>query len=367
MNRIRAFLAPPWVPPGHGTSPYLWSFSLLFFLWKYITVPAAPIELAAVALTIAVFVPLYFASHWMQDGRSVAMVAATCLIGVLWAHFNNFSGTFFIFAAGMCAGIRDAKLGYLAVSSVLALAAVAAFTLAESPVQFLIPVLTIGGPVGVAAVMNATLRRSRGQLLRKQEEVEHMATIAERERISRDLHDLLGHTLSLITLKAELAGKLAARDLDACRREIADIENCARNALQEVRAAVTGYRSTGLAHELATTRSSLDAAGIALTEDVARFPLSAVMENVIALALREAVTNIIRHAGATSCVISLARDDCAITFRVADNGVRIAQMPALEQGNGLTGMRERVSAIGGKLVLTVERGLALELRMPVSA
>jgi hypothetical protein len=119
--------------------------------------------------------------------------------------------------------------------------------------------------------MEGGLRASRKQLLRKQEEVEHIARIAERERISRDLHDLLGHSLSLIALKAELAGKLAGRDLEACKREIADIETSARRALAEVRTAVTGYRDSGLSGALASARASLAAAGVELREEVQQF------------------------------------------------------------------------------------------------
>jgi two-component system sensor histidine kinase DesK len=169
----------------------------------------------------------------------------------------------------------------------------------------------IGLSVGVASIMEGGLRASRKQLLRKQEEVEHIARIAERERISRDLHDLLGHSLSLIALKAELAGKLAGRDLDACKREIADIEASARRALAEVRTAVTGYRDSGLPGALASARASLAAAGVALREDVQQVQqfARARAEHVLALALREAVTNVVRHAGATRCTVGLALEE----------------------------------------------------------
>jgi two-component system sensor histidine kinase DesK len=222
--------------------------------------------------------------------------------------------------------------------------------------------LTIGIPVGIASVMQAGLQHSRGQLLRKQEEVEHMATIAERERISRDLHDLLGHSLSLIALKAELAGKLAGRDPEACRGEVLDIETTARRALSEVRAAVSGYQESGLAHALASARASLAAANITLREDVDGFPLSPAAEHVVALALREAVTNVVRHAGAAHCNLSLALRDGAIVLRVADDGT--SAHTGIRHGNGLTGMRERAAALGGTLAITVARGLALELRLP---
>ena len=366
MKTVRRMLALPWVPPEYGRTPYLWAFALLFMVWPYALYPAPALELAAMGLTVAVFLPLYFASFWLEGRRTLLAILVTCLLAVLWAPHNGLTSSFFIYAAGMCAGLREPKQGYLALGAVVALGAVAGLVLADNQVRYLIPALAIGIPVGLAALMDGALARSRNALLRAQEEVAHMATIAERERISRDLHDLLGHTLSLITLKAELAGKLAGRDLDACRREIADIETSARNALAEVRSAVTGYRLTGLAHELAGARASLAAAGITLTEQVPPFSIPAAAENVMALALREAVTNIIRHAGATRCTVSLARDGGALVLRVADNGVLTAGAQALRHGNGLTGMKGRAAAIGGRLALrlNLEQGLALELRLP---
>lgn len=367
MNKIGRILAGPWVPPAMGKAPYLWIFSLTFLFWKYLYFEPAPLEVAALVLTVLLFVPMYFYSFWLTDERSVLMVLCTCLLGTLWAPYNFFASTFFIFGAGACAGILDTRRAYQGVAAVLALAMVVGLTRGCASLQFLVPALAVGIPVGVASVMDATLRRSREQLLRKQEEVEHMATIAERERISRDLHDLLGHTLSLITLKAELAGKLADRDVEACRREIGDIEHCARNALAEVRSAVTGYRQTGFAHELATARASLEAAGIELSAQVEKLVVPPAVENVMGLALREAVTNIIRHAGATRCEVSLALENGIILFRIADNGALQGGEGALRQGNGLNGMMERVAAIGGKLALRAEQGLALEFRLPMGA
>lgn len=365
MTTRRSYLALPWVPATHGRAPYLWALSLLFLLWKYALEEAAPFELAALALTVLVFLPMYFASFWPAPGRLPLIILLTCLMGVVWAPYNFCANTFFIFAAAMCAGFAPPWRAYLALAGVLALSLVVGATLTTYSLAFMMPALAVGVPVGVASIMDASLRRSRERLLRKQEEVEHMATIAERERISRDLHDLLGHTLSLITLKAELAGKLAGRDLDACRREIADIEHCARNALAEVRSAVTGYRMTGLQHELASARATLDAAGVALTADVAPVAIPAAAENVLALALREAVTNIVRHAGASRCDVSLGLEGGMILFRIADNGALRQAGSALRHGNGLCGMQERVDSIGGQLSMRANNGLALELRLPM--
>jgi two-component system sensor histidine kinase DesK len=367
IEQLRRVLAGPWVPARHGKSPYLWILMLCFLAWKYLIVAPGALELALLGATILAFLPLYFASYWYCGWQCALVIGLTCLIGALWAPYNRGASTFFIFACAMCAGIRAPRAAYGCVLAVIALAMASAWTLPSHGIDFLMPVLIVGTLVGFGGVMNARLGRSRDQLLRKQEEVEQMATIAERERISRDLHDLLGHTLSLITLKAELAGKLFERDPAACRREIGDIEHSARAALSEVRSAVSGYRQTGFAHELAGARASLAAAGVELRAEVQSFALPAAAENVMSLALREAVTNIVRHAGATECRLSLALEDGVIALRIADNGERLSSGAPLRHGNGLTGMQERIGALGGRLALRAERGLALELTLPLGA
>ena len=367
IEQLRRAVAGPWVPVQRGKAPYLWILMLFFLLWKYMRVAPTGLELAFLAATVLLFLPLYFASYWCRGWKCALLIALTCLIGALWAPHNFGASTFFIYACAMCAGIRTPRAAYASVLAVIALALATACFLPAHGIDFLMPVLIVGTLIGLGGVMNARLERSRDQLLRKQEEVEQMATIAERERISRDLHDLLGHTLSLITLKAELAGKLFERDPAACRREIGDIERSARAALSEVRSAVSGYRQTGFAHELAGARASLAAAGVELRAEVQAFALPAAAENAMSLALREAVTNIVRHAGATECRLSLALEEGVIALRIADNGERLASGAPLRHGNGLTGMQERIAALGGRLALRAGRGLALELTLPMGA
>ena len=369
MNRIRQVLAGPWIPIRHGKAPYLWASSLGFLFLQYVGNPPGRLEAVALLLTLLVFFPVYFASFWQhrQASKNVLLVLLTCLLGALWAPHNSGASTFFIFACAMCAGVMPTTRAYRLMAVVLGLAVLVAIPLGKGQLYFVIPALGGAIPIGLSSIMEATLNRSRDQLLRKQEEVEYMATIAERERISRDLHDLLGHTLSLITLKAELAGKLVERDAQACRAEIKDIENSARTALSEVRSAVTGYRQTGFAHELASARVSLAAARVTLTATVEPIALPAATENVMSLALREAVTNIVRHADASHCELSLALDNGMIVLRIGDNGTAISHAHTVLHGNGLKGMHERVGALGGRLALRVERGLALELRVPMGA
>lgn len=364
MNTIKRLLARPWVPAELGKMPYLWVFSLAFFLWKYFYVTPGVAEAAMLALTVAVFLPIYFAGCWGGDRQAILCALLTCLLGVLWAPYNPSAGTMFIFACGMCARIQQARNAYRALGVVIGLAIVVSYLLSPIPTATLLPVIVIGLPIGIATIMETGLRRSRQALLRKQEEVEHMARIAERERISRDLHDLLGHSLSMIALKAELAGKLAGRDDAACRNEIRDIETAARTALSEVRSAVTGYRQSGLTGALASARASLAAANVELEEQVQPLSLPPAQEHVLALALREAITNVVRHADATRCSLGLALEKGAAVLRVADDGARLREGD-LHHGNGLTGMRERAASVGGELSIRIGGGVALELRVPV--
>lgn len=354
----------PWVPPRLGRAPYLWLVSLAFFGWKYFYVRPSALELAALLLTLAVFIPVYFASFWAYNRAVVPYILFTFALGLAWAPLNFGACTFFIFAGAMCSHFDRQVVAYAALAAILSSAAAIAL-LVDLPLSFLMPTLAAGTPVGIATIMDVRVQRSREQLLKKQEEVEHLARIAERERISRDMHDLLGHTLSLITLKAELAGRLLERDPAACRNEIRDIEASARQALAEVRSAVSGYRETGLAHELARAQAALSAAGVALETDLQPLAIPAVAENVLALALREAVTNILRHAQARACTVRLAQEGGMLVLRIRDDGA-VARLQEIAPGNGLRGMRERVEQLGGWLSLAVEQGVALELRLPMT-
>jgi two-component system sensor histidine kinase DesK len=200
------------------------------------------------------------------------------------------------------------------------------------------------------------------KLERAHSEIEHLAQVAERERIARDLHDLLGHTLSLITLKAELARKLVDRDPERAKQEMLDVEHTSRAALADVREAISGYRGEGLAAEMIRARKTLETAGILVNCDCAQLPLTPAQETVLALALREAVTNVVRHAQARQCSVRLQRDHDRCTLEIADDG---SGLDAAE-GNGLRGMRERLEAIGGSLRRQTQPGTRLIIDLPLA-
>jgi two-component system sensor histidine kinase DesK len=174
-----------------------------------------------------------------------------------------------------------------------------------------------------------------------------LATLAERERIGRDLHDLLGHTLSVVALKSELARKLIDRDLDAARSEISEVERVARDALSQVRNAVSGIRNTALSAELVAATALLEAQGVKVKCETENVKLPHDRESALALSLREAATNIRRHSGASGVTIRVRKEPNEVVVEVADNGRGGRIVP----GNGLNGMRERLGCVGGSLSL----------------
>jgi two-component system sensor histidine kinase DesK len=215
--------------------------------------------------------------------------------------------------------------------------------------------------IGTANVHFMRVRDMNLELQRRKEENENLARVAERERIARDLHDVLGHTLSLIVLKAELASKLAERDPARAAREVRDVEGVARKALAEVRETVRGYRPT-LADEVARGRSLLEAAGIRADVAADGVSLDAARDETLAFVLREAVTNTVRHSGAAACRIRVRQSPRDAILTVEDDG----RGGAAREGNGLRGMRERLEAFGGTLSVDGRRGLRLTATIPVA-
>ncbi len=208
----------------------------------------------------------------------------------------------------------------------------------------------------------AERNRMNRKLRKANEEIENLAKVAERERIARDLHDVLGHTLSVITLKSELAGKLIDRDPQRAGKEIREVEEISRQALSDVRDAIRGYRTKGLVAELAQAKSTLETAGMTVQCDAATsMQLPALQESVLSLAVREGVTNVVRHARATHCRLRIDQENGSCRLVIADDGQGFSTM----EGNGLRGMRERVEMLGGTLERHNKSGTTLTITLPL--
>jgi two-component system, NarL family, sensor histidine kinase DesK len=346
-----------------GWTPYLWLVYLVFFIAPLLTGHPTTTQVVWSLVAVAVFLPLYFAA-FRTGGRRLLLIAWTVhAIGAIILPINPAGVCFFIYGASFLAFTsRPAVVvGWLAVM----LLSIAAQCLWHGlPSWTWLPVIAVAGVVGATNIHFAEMRRKDHRLRVAQASVEEMARIAERERIGRDLHDLLGHTLSVIVLKSEVASRLAERDPVRAMQEIREVERISREALGEVRKAVRGYRSEGLLDEIANAERVLVGAGI--TPEISMTPpalpptLGADGERALAYALREAVTNVVRHAGATRCWIRLAEDRGRMQLEVRDNG-RGGLAP---EGSGLSGMRERLRQVAGTLERDGQQGTRLVMSLP---
>jgi two-component system sensor histidine kinase DesK len=220
--------------------------------------------------------------------------------------------------------------------------------------------------IGMLMLVLADLRDRNAELHEARAELADLAVAKERERFARDLHDLLGHTLSVIALKAELAGRLLPSRSEQAAIEVAEIEQVARKALGEVRDAVSGYRRPTLDDELTGARIALSAAGIDATISRPEVKLDPEAEAVLAWTVREGATNVIRHSRARHCSVrvSASLDDAAI--EVVDDGVGPSATNGDAGGHGLTGLAERARALDGRLVAgaLADGGYRLSVTVP---
>lgn len=325
--------------------------------------PAFPGRLWPTLLSVTVFLPLYFAAYRVNGARRMACMLGIAALGYALLPLNPFANTYVIYAVSFAAFIGRALWQRSAWLALILLAFLAEILILRYPL-FLFALTTI---IAVAVFFGNHFfvenTRKRAELKLSHDEVRRLAALAERERIGRDLHDLLGHTLSMVALKSELAGGLLERDPLAARREIDEVGRVARDALSQVRRAVSGIRAAGLAAELASAKLLLESDGVRFQYERADVPLTPELETVFALTLREAVTNIQRHARAQHAQVTLDTGEGEAVLRIADDGRGGDLVP----GNGLAGMRERIESLGGHLRIDAGagRGTRIEARLPL--
>jgi two-component system, NarL family, sensor histidine kinase DesK len=311
----------------------------------------------------AVFLPIYLlADRRPGPVRRWAPVLLTVL-SVATILLNSGCVIYLVYAAGFVGDYRSRRRAMEWFAGMSLIVVVAVFASPGFPFTLFsfVPGFVFIWIVGLQSLAGTERHRERMALRVQNARIEHLATLTERERISRDLHDLLGHTLTGIIVRSQLAQRLAQGDVEAGVAEMAHVETAAREALAQVRTTVTGWRQIDLDDEIATSQAALAAADVALT--VEREPgltLAPTVASALGLALREAVTNVVRHANATRCTVTLRTDDDQVVLEIADDGVG----GAAPEGNGLTGMRERITALGGVVTRKARGGTALTVAVP---
>lgn len=357
-------------------SAFIWLGFILFPLVNAFADQGATVSHALAVLGALIFVAGYVGLVLSARARRrdrivpalfLVLVAVACALTLAdrssWAFL-------FIYCAACAAFVATPALGFASVIFCAVLAG-GLSALAGAAGGAVAGFVTSALGIGLIMLLMRDLRVRNEELSHARAELARLAVAEERERFARDLHDLLGHTLSVIALKAELAGRLLPTDSERAHREIADVEAVARNALGEVREAVSGYRQPTLDGELAGARMALDAAGIVAAFKRPTGTLDPAVEGLLGWAVREGVTNVIRHSKASRCTVIVTAGSADAGVEIADDGLGAAPAAGglIAEGSGLPGLRERVCALGGELHAgnPPEGGFKLAVTVPIGA
>jgi two-component system sensor histidine kinase DesK len=350
-------------PQSHlGWTPYAWLVYLSFYVLVAVGNSRTPAQWILHGAGLAAFLALYFRAYWLHGTRLVVWAFAIVGLGVILIPFNAGANAFFIYGAAFLGEAARPRVAVRWLMLIVAILALEAWLVPLHPIAWG-PGIAFSLLIGGTNIHFAEVRRKEAALLAAEKEAQRHAAIAERERIARDLHDLLGHTLSVIVIKSELAAKLADRDPQLAVAEMRDVERISRQALKEVREAIYGYRRGRLEQEVENGRKALAAAGVELRASLQPLTIAPDVEQALALAVREALTNVLRHAHASHCDVRVEKSDAAIRIVVQDDGIG-SHAP---DGSGLSGMRTRLAEVGGHVARDGTRGTRIEMTVPVRA
>jgi two-component system, NarL family, sensor histidine kinase DesK len=363
------------------TGAVVWVAFIVFPLANAVGKHGTALQQGLIIAGAAVFVATYVAMvlTWRFEPPThlslVYFVILLAIASALTLAQSSGWGFLFTYCAACTALVAHKQLGFYAVALCATLAGVTSAIAGANGGTAISYVASAAG-VGLLMLVMGDLRLRNEQLSQARAELAQMAVAQERERFARDLHDLLGHSLSVITLKAELAGRmLTDRPVDAVR-EVAELEQVARTALGEVREAVSGYHQPTLEGELAGARMALAAAGIEADVHEARVPLDPAVEAVLAWTVREGATNVIRHSRAQHCTLRVRASLTDAEVEVIDDGGGAPDAPVNGQvngtpargGHGIDGLAERARLVNGTIEAGTRAagGYRLAVTVPVS-
>lgn len=311
------------------------------------------------ALTLLVVLTLFLLGlTYDQHRRSVARICVALLvIAVGFMAYRPSGGLYFPVAAAFVASAVGGAAG-------LSMAIVAAIA-ALFGLEWWLLYLDSQGPIFPLLVAGQIFVSGAGAVfaVRHAHELQRREKVSERERIAKDLHDVLGHSLSSLALKAELARRLFHVDPQRALAEIGDVERIARQGLEDMREAVHGYYAGDIYAELDRAESLLKAADVNVGRRCEQLEMPPAKERVLAIIVREAVTNILRHSRATACRLALYRIEGAYRLEIADDG----RGGGHEEGLGMRSIRTRAEALGGTAVWSSSAGTLLSVTLPIAS
>jgi two-component system sensor histidine kinase DesK len=368
-----------------GISPRLWRLyaqawlvCLLFPITYLVQTHLAPLQMFIAVSGLGIFIIVYTWFMWphpLADARPpsgtvtsvISMAGLTVLVLMLsYLYESSFLWLFVGVSAvaGVALSARNAFIYVMLLTLVtLGVGIWLSGGIARTDWLHLVPLVLLVRGLGLDITGLIRLSDALRELRAARDELARRAVAEERLRLARDLHDLLGHSLSLITLKSELAGRLIGTDSSRASQEMQEVEQVARQALREVREAVAGYRQPTLLRELDAARQILEAAGIACSVERATEPLPSAADAVLAWAVREGVTNVIRHSRARQCTIRILSANSQVSAEIINDGYPESEGFVAHNriGSGLAGLTERVTAQNGR----IEAGRLLAEGQPI--
>lgn len=361
-QRIHGYLLPKDTDVGY--MPYVWLGYLLMYFVSFFFMPVSYKQWLYSVVGIIVFLVLYFRTYWVSVSHLYYYIGAIWLIGfVLAGEKMPGSGVFYVYACAFCAHFNQAKKGLMVLLLIIVVTIITGWSFDISPYIYLASTF-FGFLIGLSNIYMSEMTKKNQQIKASQEELQKIAASAERERIARDLHDLVGHTFSAINIKSQLASKLMITDPSQAQQEIAEIESISRESLTQVREAVTGYRKRDLETELTRARILLNSLGIDVDQQLHSIGerLDEERNTALAYIVRELTTNIMRHAKhVTHCDMSLCLGVSELSLEIHDNGV----CSGIKEGSGLLGIRERVENLGGTFEYRYSDGFLANIRVPI--
>lgn len=359
--------------------PYIFSFVWLFYLafpiYSFLSRPFDELIEGMTLLTI--FVALYLYSYRRETGRLYSVLGQLIIVGIFSFRYDA-SFIYFTFYPSPLVGMLKTKR-----QMAISLTAMVGLFLAvgwhsklymDSEVLIqLVPAMLVMLALPFAIRVGHKSRELRQKLYVANEEIARLSKNEERERISRDLHDTLGHTLSLITLKSELAEKLITRNPDRAIQEVKDIQATSRAALKQVRELVSGMNAVTIRDEMVHAKQILTAAGIGLetNNELDGRLLPPLIDNILGMCLRESVTNVVKHSHALTCKLELLEQPGSLQLIVTDDGSGADHIDhsliSSASCNGLKGMRDRLKLVEGEMEFdsAVHKGTRLLFTVPL--
>lgn len=354
-----------------GLSPYVW---VIFYILPFYSIfrSASPDRWVYGILMIIIFFACYVLSfkskgwvvYFWTSVQMVVSITMTLLFGYMY---------FALFLAFFIGNIQK-RAAFFTLYSIHMLTTIVAINyelITRDPVFLSQPLFVLVSIIAVVLLPATTYNRNnqdklQGQLEDANKRISELVVMEERQRISRDLHDTLGQRLSLIGLKSDLAGKLITKNPAQAQIEINDVRMTARSALKEVREMITQMRGIRLEDELIRIRQLLQAAeiGYMLEGDPNLTNTSLITENVLSMCMKEAVNNVVKHSGASLCLIQIEPSRTDLVIRVKDNGAGIEGTNHYHKGHGLQGMKERLEFVNGSMDVVLDEGTTIVIKVP---